>query len=418
MIRRDRLRGLVDQSLASSPVVALLGPRQCGKTTLARQLAEPAGQARRGGAVAQSGSLAALAAATPGDATHLFDLEDERTLAQFQNPLMRLESLRGLVVLDEFQRHPPLLPALRVLADRPGTPARFLILGSGSPDLMRGASETLAGRVEFIDMAGFAVDELPATSAGVNADEMRRLWFRGGFPRSFLAADDAQSQRWRQNFIRTFLERDLRLLGVNLLPETARRFWTMLAHNHGGIWNGSDIGSSLGVTYHTARRYLDQMAGAYVVRTLQPFFENVGKRVVKSPKIYVRDTGLLHELLEIGSLHALGGHPKIGPSWEGFVIEQILTLLGERNAYFWATHSGAELDLLLIRGGKRWGVEVKYTDAPTMSRSMHVAMETLKLEHLWVVHAGASAYPVGERVQALPMSQVGELVRRVGHANA
>jgi hypothetical protein len=398
MIRRDRLISQVERSLRLSPVVALLGPRQCGKTTLARLVSAPVEQGGTSGPV------------------HFFDLEDERTFVQFANPLLRLESLRGLIVLDEFQRLPALLPALRVLADRPDVPARFLILGSASPDLIRGASETLAGRVDFVDMAGFTLDEVAAARPDTpsSAVDFRSLWFRGGFPRSFLAPDDDASQRWRQSFIRTFLERDLRLLGVNLPPDTARRFWTMLAHNHGGIWNGSDIGSSLGVTYHTARRYLDQMSGAYVVRSLQPYFENVGKRVVKSPKVYVRDTGLLHELLEIPTMSSLSGNPKIGPSFEGFVVEQLLAQLGERNAYFWATHAGAELDLLLVRAGKKWGVEVKYTDAPSMTKSMRAAFDTLKLEYLWVVHAGQSAYPIAERVQALPVTSLGEIMSRVG----
>ncbi|HUB27850.1 MAG TPA: ATP-binding protein, partial [Tepidisphaeraceae bacterium] len=325
MIHRRSLMSQVVSSLRRGPVTAILGPRQCGKTTLARQIAR-----QKDGA--------------------FFDLENPADLARLQNPLLALQDLHGLVVLDEVQRKPDLLPVLRVLSDRQPPRCRFLILGSASPELIRGASESLAGRVRTIDMTGFLLGEVGVRRA-------QELWSRGAFPRSFLATSDAESFLWRSDFIRTFLERDLRLLGINLEAETTRRFWTMIAHYHGQIWNASEIGSSLGVSYHTARRYLDLLCGAYVVRQLQPWFENAGKRIVKSPKVYVRDSGLLHTLLQIPDLHALAAHPKLGASWEGFAIEQVLALVGERNAYFWSTQGGAELDLFILKDGRRLGVE-------------------------------------------------------------
>jgi uncharacterized protein len=378
MISRDNLTFRIAAGLRQSPVTAILGPRQCGKTTLARQIARE-----------QDGVL--------------FDLEDPGDLARLSNPMLALADLRGLVVLDEVQRRPDLLPILRVLADRKPRRSRFLILGSASPDLMAGTSESLAGRVRLIDISGFSVDEIGPRHA-------QRLWMRGGFPRSYLAASDAASRKWRGDFVRTFLERDLRLLGVSMEAQTARRFWTMVAHYHGQIWNASEVGGSLGVSYHTAGQYLDKLCGAYMVRRLEPWFENVGKRIVKSPKVFVRDTGLLHTLLDIPRFDALAAHPKLGASWEGFVIEQILGRTGEHGAYFWNVHGGAELDLLLLRDGKRWGVEVKYADAPSLTRSMHVAMETLRLDHLWVVYPGAKGYPLDRRATALPLASLNQIV--------
>lgn len=384
MIPRDRVLGEVLSGLRGSAVTALLGPRQCGKTTLARAVVQ-----RHGGT--------------------FFDLEDPRSLARLDAPMLALEPLRGIVVIDEVQRRPDLLPLLRVLADRPRTPARFLLIGSASPDLMRGASESLAGRIRFVDMAGFGLDE-------VGAAHLRRLWLRGGFPRAYLARTNAASLAWRVDFIRTFLERDLRGLGINLDPEYARRFWTMLAHSHGQVWSGVQIGGSLGVTYHTARRHLDLFCGAFVIRQLQPWFANLGKRVVKAPKVYVRDSGMLHALLDLRDEQQLTGHPKLGASWEGFVIEQILAGRGDREAYFWATHGGAELDLLLLRGGKRWGVEVKYADAPTLTRSMRIAIDDLSLEHLWVVYPGETRYALAPRATALPASHLPDLIEETSLA--
>jgi hypothetical protein len=377
MIERPELLAQVEYGLEHSPVTAILGPRQCGKTTLAREVG------RR-----QSAAY--------------FDLEDPQDQARLANPQLVLEALRGVVILDEIQRRPELTMLLRVLADRRPLPCRFIVLGSASPDLMRQASDSLAGRIHFVDMSGFTLGE-------VGVEQRDRLWLRGGFPLSFLAENDEASHQWRLTFARTFLERDLPQLGVQIPAETLRRFWTMLAHYHGQLWNGSEIGGSLGVTHHTTRKYLDLLTGAYMVRQLQPWFENVGKRVVKSPKVYVRDSGLLHALLGIPDWAVLQGHPKLGASWEGFVIEQILSWAGERNAYFWATHSRAELDLLVLAKGKRWGFEIKYQDAPTITKSMRIAMQDLKLERLWVVYPGKTGYPMDENIECVTLADLGRV---------
>jgi uncharacterized protein len=374
LIGRARLAGRVALALRRSRVVALTGPRQCGKTTLARALA--------------AGRRAAY-----------FDLEDPVAAARLAEPVTALGPLRGLVVIDEVQRAPHLFPVLRVLADRDPGPARFLLLGSASPELMRQASESLAGRVEFVDMAGFMIEE-------VGRDALPRLWQRGGYPRAFLARGEAASLAWREDFIRTFLERDVRNLGINVPAAALRRLWTMLAHYHGQVWNASEIGRSLGEAHTTVKRHADSLCGALVVRQLQPWFENLGKRQIKAPKVYVRDSGLLHALLGVASAAALAQHPKIGASWEGFVIEQALAVTGERNAYYWATQSGAELDLLLLRGGKRYGVEVKHADAPRLTKSMAVALHDLGLERLFVVYPGSEAYPLGKRAVALGLPEL------------
>jgi len=303
-----------------NPVVTLLGPRQCGKTTLARGLAR-------------------------GTVSRYFDLEDPTAEARLAEPMTALAPLRGLIIIDEVQRAPTLFPVLRVLADRPRTPARYLLLGSASPDLVQASSESLAGRVSFVDMGGFSLNEVGET-------RLRRLWLRGGFPRSFLARSEAASFAWRRDFIRTFLERDLRAFAVSIPTRSLRRLWVMLAHYHGQVWNASEIGRSLGEAHTTVRRHADLLVGALVVRQLQPWFANIGKREIKSPKLYVRDAGLLHALLGIETFDALESNPKLGASWEGFVIEQVLTAAGDRDAYYWGTQSGAELDLLLTAGGK------------------------------------------------------------------
>jgi len=377
MVQRTELLRRVEYSLKRNPVTAILGPRQSGKTTLAREIGRQKNAA-------------------------YFDLEDPNDQARLANPQLILEALRGVVILDEIQRRPELTMLLRVLADRKPLPCRFILLGSASPDLMRQASDSLAGRIHFVDMGGFTLGE-------VGDDQCDRLWLRGGFPRSFVADTDEDSRQWRLSFVRTFLERDMPQLGVQIPAETLRRFWTMLAHYHGQVWNGSEIGASLGVTNHTTRKYLDLLCGAYVVRQLQPWFENLGKRVVKSPKVYVRDSGLLHSLLGIPDLAALQGHPKLGASWEGFVIEQILSWAGERNAYFWATHSRAELDLMVMAKGKRWGFEVKYQDAPTITKSMRIAMHDLELERLWVVYPGQNGYLMDEKIECVSLSQLGQI---------
>lgn len=377
MIERPELVGQVEYGLKHSPVTAILGPRQCGKTTLARAIGQ------RESAV-------------------YFDLEAPEDRAKLANPQLVLEALRGVVILDEIQRQPELTMLLRVLADRRPLPCRFIVLGSASPDLVRQASDSLAGRVYFVDMGGFTLGE-------VELEQRDRLWVRGGFPLSYLAETDEDSHKWRLAFTRTFLERDMPQLGVQIPAEMLRRFWTMLAHYHGQLWNGSELGASLGVTHHTTRKYLDLLTGGYVVRQLQPWFENVGKRVVKSPKVYVRDSGLLHALLSIPDLAALQGHPKLGASWEGFVIEQILSWAGERNAYFWATHSRAELDLMVLAKGKRWGFEIKYQDAPTITKSMRIAMQDLKLERLWVVYPGKTGYPMDENIECVSLADLGRI---------
>jgi predicted AAA+ superfamily ATPase len=355
------------------PAVALLGPRQCGKTTLARQLAE-------------------------SSKSTYFDLENPVDLARLSEPMTALESLRGLIVIDEVQRHPDLFPVLRVLLDRKPVRARFLILGSASPELLRQSSETLAGRIAIVEMGGFTLEEL-------ENPEPNRLWLRGGFPRSFLARTEAASAAWREDFIRTFLERDLAQLGVRVPSGTMRRFWTMTAHYSGGIWNGSEIGRSLGEAHTTVKRHLDALAGALVVRVLEPWYANVGKRLVKSPKVYIRDSGLLHTLLGIGERPQLEGHPVVGGSWEGFVIEQLLAHLPKADAYYWRTQAGAELDLLLFLKGRRIGIEIKRADAPKMTASMGSALEDLDLHRLLVVYPGSTRYTLRPKVEVTSLAQ-------------
>jgi hypothetical protein len=303
------------------------------------------------------------------------------------------------VVIDEVQRQPELFEILRVLVDRPGQSTRFLVLGSASPRLVSGVSETLAGRVGTIDLSGFSLDE-------VGAGELDRLWLRGGFPRSFLAVDEEASFAWREAFVRTFLERDIPQLGIAIPAEALRRFWTMIAHSHGQVWNASGIGRSLGVSDHTVRRYLDVLAGAFMLRVLPPWFENVKKRQVKAPKVYLRDSGLLHALLRLRTHHDLLGHPKLGASWEGFALEQILAAIETRDAYFWATHAGAELDLMVIDRGRRFGFELKHSETPTVSRSLRAALDDLELSRLWIVVPGGPAWELDDRVAVIPLAEV------------
>jgi len=355
-------------------VVALYGPRQCGKTTLARQIAE-------------------------GGTAEYFDLEDPVSQRRLSEPMLALRDLRGLVVIDEVQRQPGLFTTLRVLADRKPLPARFLILGSASPELLRQSSESLAGRIGLVEMGGFDLFE-------VGPKDLRRLWWRGRFPRAFLARSEAACRSWQENFIQTFLERDIRQFGVQTPPVALRRLWMMLAHYHGQVWNASELARSLGEFHTTVKRHLDILTGALMLRQLQPWHANLGKRQIKSPKVYIRDTGLLHSLLGVPSFRSLEGHPKLGASWEGFVIEEILSLVGDRNAHFWATQSGAELDLLLFADGAPYGVEVKYGDAPGITKSMRIALDDLELRHLFVVYPGSKAYELDKRVTALPLEQI------------
>jgi len=367
------LRRLVT-ALGRSPVTALLGPRQCGKTTLARML----GQKRK---------------------LRYFDLEDEADRSRLQNPTLALAPLRGLVVLDEAQRMPALFETLRVLVDRTGHRARYVILGSASPYLVRGVSESLAGRVEFVELGGFHLGE---TGAG----SLETLWIRGGFPRSFLARSGKDSLAWRESFIRTFLERDVPQLGFTIPASAMRRFWTMLAHNHGQIWNASKLARSMGLSDKTVRSYLDVLTGTFLVRQLQPWHTNVAKRQVKAPKIYLRDSGVLHRLLGIDGRDDLLGHPQAGASWEGFALEQTLAIIRPAEAYFWSTHSGAELDLFFIHGGHQFGIEFKLTDAPRVTRSMRIALDDLGLRHMWVVHAGKERFPMDEKITAWPLREI------------
>ena len=366
--------------LREFPVVALLGPRQVGKSTLARQLVS----ARRGG-------------------TTWFDLENPVDQSRLADPGLELRPLRGLVVLDEIHRLPDVFPLLRVLADRPRTPARFLVLGSASPELLRQTSETLAGRVAFHELDGFGLREV---------EDLERLWLRGGFPLSYLARSGAASRRWRDGFVRTFLERDVPDLGSSIPSTTLRRFWTMLAHWHGQLWNGAEFGRAFGIAHTTVRRYLDLLTSVFVVRQLQPWHENIGKRQVRSPKVYIGDSGILHALLGLTSRADLLSHPKVGASWEGFVIQQILHLLAARpeQCFHWSTYSGAELDLLVISGDRRLGFEVKRAEAPRLTPSMRSAQETLGLTRLHVVHAGSSSYRMAPQITALPAARLpGEL---------
>ena len=374
MISRPAALERITAAFNVHPIAALLGPRQCGKTTLAKMIAEE-------------------------EPFSYFDLENPVDLRRLSAPLRTLEEIDGLVIIDEIQRRPDLFELLRVLVDRTENRARFLILGSASPGLVRGVSESLAGRIGFVDLSGFDIVEVgPANRS--------RLWVRGGFPRSFLAEDEPSSMSWRENFIRTFLERDIPQLGISVPAETLRRFWTMISHYHGQIWNAAHFARSLGTSENTARRYLDILAGSYMVRVLPPWFENIRKRQVKAPKIYIRDSGIMHALLQISSLEDLQGHPKLGSSWEGFCMENLISVLGTRNTYFWATHAGAELDLLVMAAGKRYGFEFKYADAPGITRSMHIAITDLNLEHLWVVYPGREEYAIDEKITAVSFDAI------------
>ncbi len=378
MIYRSRHNKVLLDLLQQFPVVAILGPRQVGKTTLARQVTE-----------SWDGPF------------HNFDLEDPDDLARLDEPKLALGSLRGLVILDEVQRRPDLFRILRVLADRPGTPARFLVLGSASPELLRQSSETLAGRIAFHSLPGFALDE-------VGTEALDRLWLRGGFPRSFLASTGADSLRWRREFIRTFLERDLPQLGSRVPGTTLHRFWAMLAHYHGDVLNLAELGRAFAVSHHTVRSYLDLLTATFVVHQLPPWHENLRKRQVKRPKVYLADTGLLHALLNLEDPVALERHPKIGASWEGFALSEVVRCLDAQRGecWFWGTHQGAELDLLVTSKGRRLGFEFKRTTAPRRTRSMAIALADLQLDELVVVHAGEHAFLLGERIRAVPLAVI------------
>lgn len=372
MLRRHGLDERVRQALRRSRAVALVGPRQTGKTTLARQFLGP-------------------------EHPNYFDLEDPLSAARLAEPMSALSGLQGLVVIDEVQRSPGLFPVLRVLIDRADVPGHFLLLGSASPSLLRQTSESLLGRVEVIEIAGFGLDEVGAANQNL-------LWQRGGYPRSYLAGNDADSLRWRKEAIGRFVEADLPQFGINVPAPAMLRFWTMLAHYHGQIWNAADPARSLGVSEPTVRRYLDWLTQAFMVRQLQPWHANIGKRQVKAPKIYFRDSGLLHALMGVVDAASLLAHPRSGASWEGFALEQVIRLSEPDEVHFWATHGGAELDLLMTKTGRRVGVEFKRADVPKMTPSMRVALDDLELDALYVVYPGPYRFPLGDRVEAVPLS--------------
>jgi len=363
----------VRAALRRSRVVALLGPRQCGKTTLARKFVSP-------------------------DSLNYFDLEEPQSLARLTEPDTALRPLEKLVVIDEIQRRPDLFPLLRVLADRTPLPARFLILGSASPDLLRQSSESLAGRLETVSLEGFRLSDLGAAAQS-------RHWLRGGFPLAYTARTEADSLTWRRQFLQTFLERDLPQLGIRIPAAVLRRFWNMVAHYHGQIWNAAELARALAVNESTVRRYLDLMTGVFMVRQLPPWFENLGKRQVKAPKIYVRDSGLLHTLLGVTSQHDLEHHPKVGASWEGYAVEEVLKALQPDEAYYWATYNGAEIDLILFKDGRRVGVECKRADAPALTPSMRIALADLKLDQLSVVYPGEKKYSLARNVEVVPLAK-------------
>jgi len=378
IVPRERYLSQVKASLKQFKVTALLGPRQCGKTTLARQFFE--------------------------DPDRYFDLENPNDRAGLQAPMQTLSKLKGLVIIDEIQQMPELFPLLRVLVDRPECPAKFLVLGSASPSLVKGASESLADRIGFVDLAGFDAGE-------VGWDHTDTLWLRGGFPDSFSSSSDDASMVWRNHFIRTFLTQDVPQLGITIPAEELRRFWMMLAHYHGQTWNASEIAGSLGVNYKTVQNYLSILTGSYMVRQLQPWTQNIGKRLRKAPKIYFRDTGLFHALQSIRNMRELQSHPKLGASWEGFALEHVLRLfrIEPGEAFCWATHGGAEMDLLIFRGGKRYGFEFKYNDAPTTTKSMRHAFVDLDLHHLFVIYPGDRNYGLADQMDVVGLSHLEDL---------
>jgi uncharacterized protein len=376
MIHRTHLKQTIQKKLEANRVVVLIGPRQCGKTTLAREFVSP-------------------------DSVNYFDLEDPLSLALLDQPMTALQDLTGLIVIDEIQRRPDLFPVLRVLVDRTPLPARFLILGSASPELLRQSSESLAGRISTLSMSGFNLEE-------VGAQAQNTLWRRGGFPLSFVAPSEEASLDWRRDFVRTFLERDIPQFGFSIPSTSLFRFWSLLAHYHGQIWNAAEAARTLNVSESTARRYVDLLQDLFMVRLLQPWHANLGKRQVKTPKVYIRDTGLLHTLLGIHTEQDLFLHPRSGASWEGFVIEEVIHAAAPDETYFWGTHSGAELNLMLIKDGKRIGVECKRMDAPRLTPSMRAAVQDLELSTLLVIYPGAKPYSLAENIKTVPLSILAE----------
>ncbi|MCF6332138.1 MAG: ATP-binding protein [Draconibacterium sp.] len=375
LLSRQNFEKEIKDSIDFNPVTAILGPRQCGKTTIARIIANLFPQ------------------------SNFFDLEDPVDYELLKsNPKIILTGIEGIIIIDEIQRISELFLLLRVLADEPNSKRKFLILSSASPDLIRQSSESLAGRIGFINLTGFRLDE-------VGKENIEKLWLRGGFPRSFLAPSESQSFNWRNNFTQTFLERDISQFGFNIPPVTLRRFWQMLAHYHGQVWKGAEFARAMGVSEPTVKRYLDILTGTYMVRQLRPWFENLKKRQVKAPKIYIRDSGILHSLLTLQG-NSILNHVKVGASWEGFIVEQILQQVNTRDYYYWRTHAGAELDLLVLKDGKRIGFEVKYSQVPKLTRSMHNVIEDLKLDKLYLVNKGTRKFSFDNIIEVLPAEQI------------
>lgn len=374
MIKRALLIKKIQKALGRSRIVGLIGPRQCGKTTLAQELVK-------------------------NNSPNYFDLEDPESLARLQEPMTSLRDLKGLVVIDEVQRRPDLFQILRVLADRRPLPARFLILGSASPELLRQSSESLAGRIEVVPMSGFSVEEI-----GIKNQD--RHWLRGSFPLSYLASSDQNSFTWRRSFVQTFLEREIPQFGFRVPATALLRFWTMLAHYHGQIWNAAEPARSLGISESSVRRYLDLLTDVFMVRQLRPWHANLKKRQVKAPKIYLRDSGILHYLLGIKSTRDLLSHPKSGASWEGHALEEMIRVVEPDEVYFWATHNGAEIDLMFLKNGKTYGVECKRQDAPVLTPSMKIALSDLKLERIAVIYPGKRHYELTERIHVVPFEAV------------
>jgi len=371
-IDRKTDRATLARLMSLFPVTVILGPRQCGKTTLARTLA----------------------------ADSYFDLENPQDLARLEQPQLALEDLTGLIVIDEIQRLPDLFPLLRYLVDQ-GKDRKFVILGSTSRDLIRQSSESLAGRIAYLQLGGFRLSD-------IDPGAIKALWWRGGLPPSFLAASDDESLLWRNQYVTTFLERDIPQLGITIPARTLRRFWTMLSHYHGHILNYAELGRSFGVSDMTVRKYCDILEGTFMVRILQPWYVNIGKRLVKRPKLYLRDSGLFHALLSIETTEQLHASPRLGASWEGFALDGVCRTLGKEDGdlYFWNTHAGAKLDLFWQARGQNWGVEFKYEDAPRLTRSIKTAVEDLELERLWVVYPGKAAYPLTEKIRVIPLADV------------
>lgn len=374
-INRSIDKNEIQKRIHSFPVTAILGPRQCGKTTLARTFA----------------------------CDHFFDLENPQDHARLEHPQLALEDLKGLIVIDEIQRHPNLFPVIRYLVDT-HPEQKYLILGSASRDLIQQSSETLAGRIAYFQLGGFRLQD-------VDADALKSLWLRGGFPPSFIKEDEESSRLWRQNFVTTFLERDIPQLGITIPSRTLRRFWTMLSHFHGQVINYSELARSFGISDVTVRKYIDILEGTFMIRTLQPWHINTGKRLVKRPKLYVRDSGLFHTLMNIDDEHQLYSHPKLGASFEGFALECICRELNKNDNefYFYNVHEGSELDLFWQQKGKNWGIEFKYSDAPKLTRSMTIVIEDLKLAHLWVIYPGKKTYRLSENITVAPLSESPEL---------